>query len=132
MKDIKIVYKLHSGEYETWRENYPYLLNDLENFEVIDNSEIPLYQLFAESTYQVGAFSTAIYEGLMFNCKTFIVDVPGIEHISDLIDNGYVCKITDSADLINMLDSFSPKDYDKDFFFKNFDIPLFKEVIDNE
>ena len=132
MKDFKIVYKLHSGEYETWRENYPYLLNDLENFEVIDNSEIPLYQLFAESTYQVGAFSTAIYEGLMFNCKTFIVDVPGIEHISDLIDNGYVCKITDSADLINMLDSFSPKDYDKDFFFKNFDIPLFKEVIDNE
>ena len=67
---------------------------------MIDNSEIPLYELMAKSNYQIGAFSTAIYEGLMFNCKTFIVDVPGTEYLNDLIEKGYVFKISDVDDLI--------------------------------
>ncbi len=132
-KDFKIIYKLHPGEYETWKENYPDLVsaNQLKNFEVIDNSKIPLYKLFAESSYQVGAFSTAIYEGLMFNCKTFILDVPGVEYLEDLIKRGYVFKIEDIDDLINNLEEFKPADYDKNFFFKNFDKNLLKGVIDN-
>lgn len=130
-KNYHIIYKLHPGEYETWRENYPELVNDLDNFTVIDNSETPLYQLFAESAYQVGAFSTAIYEGLMFNCKTFILNVPGVEYLSDLIRNDYVCQVDNVDDLINNLESFNPKEYDKDFFFKNLDTDLLKKVIDN-
>ena len=118
-------------EYETWRQNYPELENDLDNFEVIDNSETPLYQLFAKSNYQVGAFSTAIYEGLMFNCKTFIVDVPGVEYLSDLIDKGYVYKVNDVNDLIDNLESFNPMDYDKNFFFKDLDTDLLMSVIQN-
>lgn len=133
LKEHNIIYKLHPGEYATWRENYPKLVEatSFDNFKVIDNSETPLYKLFAESNYQVGAFSTAIYEGLMFNCKTFIVDVPGVEYLNDLIDNGYVCKIRDVDDLIVNLNDFKPADYDKDFFFKDFDKKLLKSVIDN-
>lgn len=133
LKDYEIIYKLHPGEYGTWRQNYPELVDasSFDNFMVIDNSETPLYKLFAESNYQVGAFSTAIYEGLMFNCKTFIVDVPGVEYLNDLIDNGYVCKIRDVDDLIVNLNDFKPADYDKDFFFKDFDKKLLKSVIDN-
>lgn len=133
LNNFKIIYKLHPGEYETWKQNYPDLVSasQLENFEVIDNSKVPLYKLFAESSYQVGAFSTAIYEGLMFNCKTFILDVPGVEYLEDLIKMGYVFKIEDSDDLINNLEEFEPVDYDKNFFFKNFDKELLKGVIDN-
>lgn len=131
MKDFYVIYKLHPGEYETWRENYPELVNNLDNFKVIDNSEIPLYQLFAESNFQVGAFSTAIYEGLMFNCKTFILDVPGVEYLSDLINRGYVCKVNNVEELCSNLKSFNPKNYDKDFFFKNLDEELLKSVIDD-
>lgn len=131
MKDFNVIYKLHPGEYETWRENYPELVNNLDNFKVIDNSEIPLYQLFAESNFQVGAFSTAIYEGLMFNCKTFILDVPGVEYLSDLINKGYVCKVNNVEELCSNLKSFNPKNYDKDFFFKNLDEELLKSVIDD-
>lgn len=131
MRDYKIIYKLHPGEYDNWRENYPGLVNDLDNFVVIDSSEVPLYKLFAESNYQVGAFSTAIYEGLMFNCKTFIVDLPGVEYLSDLIDNGYVCKVNDCHDLADNLESFKPTYYDKNFFFKSFDEKLLKRVIDD-
>lgn len=129
--DLKIIYKLHPGEYETWKDNYSELVNDLDNFQVIDNSKTPLYELFARSAYQVGAFSTAIYEGLMFNCKTFILDVPGVEYLSDLIDKGYVFKINSADDLVDNLEKFKPKEYDKNFFFKNLDTRLLREVIDN-
>ena len=131
--DFKIIYKLHPGEYETWRQNYPDLVeaSTLDNFEVIDNSRIPLYKLLAESSYQVGAFSTAIYEGLMFNCKTFIVDVPGVEYLDDLIEKNYVFKIKGADDLNVNLNKFKPTDYDKNFFFKNLDKELLKRVIDN-
>ncbi|MBR5503600.1 MAG: sialyltransferase, partial [Methanobrevibacter sp.] len=81
-KNHNFIYKLHPGEYGTWKENYDYLTKaaqNYDNFTVIDKSEPPLYELFAKSNYQVGAFSTAIYEGLAFNCKTFILDVPGVE-----------------------------------------------------
>ena len=131
MKDYNIIYKLHPGEYDTWKQNYPELVNDLDNFKVIDNSETPLYQLFAQSNYQVGAFSTAIYEGLMFNCKTFILDVPGVEYLSDLIKKGYVCQVNDISDLMDNLEHFNPKEYDKNFFFKNLDKELLMSVIDN-
>lgn len=134
LDEYDIIYKLHPGEYETWRENYPELVkaNEMDNFIVVDNGETPLYQYFAESSYQVGAFSTAIYEGLMFNCKTFIVDLPGVEYLEDLIEKGYVCKVTDVHNLIEALEIFDAKNYDKDFFFKNFDKNLLKRVIDSE
>ena len=102
-----------------------------QNFKVIDNSKTPLYKLFAQSKYQVGAFSTAIYEGLMFNCKTFIVDVPGVEYLDDLVEKNYVFKISDIDDLSDNLNKFKPTEYDKNFFFKNLDKELLKRVIDN-
>jgi hypothetical protein len=131
--DLKIIYKLHPGEYETWRQNYPELVeaSAFDNFEVIDNSEIPLYKLLAQSNYQVGAFSTAIYEGLMFNCKTFILDVPGVEYLDDLVEKGFVFKISGVDDLNDSLREFEPTDYDKNFFFKNLDTELLKRVVDN-
>ena len=133
MPDFEIIYKLHPGEYETWNQ-YPELVeaSKLNNVKIVDNSQTPLYQFFGESEYQIGAFSTAIYEGLMFNCKTFILDVPGVEYLKDLINEGYVFKISDSDDLINNLESFTPKDYDKNFFFKDLDLNLLKKVIDDE
>lgn len=133
LRDYEIIYKLHPGEYETW-QNYPDLVeaSKLDNVSIVDNSNTPLYQFFAESPYQIGAFSTAIYEGLMFNCRTFILDVPGIEYLKDLIDEGYVYKINDSKDLIDNLETFVPKDYDKNFFFKNLDENLLMKVIDSE
>lgn len=131
--EFKVIYKLHPGEYETWRENYPELVeaSEFDYFEVIDNSEVPLYKLLAESNYQVGAFSTAIYEGLMFNCKTFILDVPGVEYLDDLIEKKYVFKIGGADDLVKNLKEFTPTPYDKNFFFKDLDTELLNGVVGN-
>lgn len=135
--DYKIIYKLHPGEYGTWRENYEYLnksIDEFDNFKVIDESQPPLYELFAKSHYQVGAFSTAIYEGLAFNCKTFIIDVPGVEYLDDLIEKDIVKKVKDSEELIDYIikdetNEIQFKEYDKDFFFKNYDKTVFKYLM---
>ena len=133
-QNYNFIYKLHPGEYGTWRENYDYLtkaVDEFENFTVIDKSEPPLYELFAESHYQIGAFSTAIYEGLAFNCKTFIIDVPGVEYLDDLIDKDIVKKVKNSEELINYInnENISIQEYDKDYFFKNFDETIFKNIL---
>lgn len=132
----EFIYKLHPGEYGTWRENYEYLnkaVVEFDNFKVIDESQPPLYELFAKSHYQVGAFSTAIYEGLAFNCKTFIIDVPGVEYLDDLIEKDIVKKVKDSEELINYIikdetNEIQFKEYDKDYFFKNFDKTVFEKI----
>jgi hypothetical protein len=132
----EFIYKLHPGEYGTWRENYEYLnkaVVEFDNFKVIDESQPPLYELFAKSNYQVGAFSTSIYEGLAFNCKTFIIDVPGVEYLDDLIEKDIVKKVKDSEELINYIikdetNEVEFKQYDKDYFFKNFDKTVFEKI----
>ena len=132
--DYQIIYKLHPGEYGTWRENYEYLIkatNEFDDFEVIDESQPPLYELFAKSHYQIGAFSTAIYEGLAFNCKTFIIDVPGVEYLDDLIDKNIVKKVKNSEEVINYIneEKIDLQEYDKNFFFKNYDSSIFNDIL---
>lgn len=92
----------------------------LDNFQVIDNSEISLYEFFSKSEYQIGVFSTAIYEGLLFNCKTFILDLPGAEYMDSLVDKNYVMKVNDVDEIINSIDNFNITEYDNDFFFKKY------------
>jgi len=119
----QIIYKLHPGEYSNWENNYKKLkeANNLNNFTVIDNSEISLYELLSKSEYQIGVYSTAIYEGLTFNCKTFIIDLPGIEHMDNLVNKNYVKKIENPDEFIESIHNFKINSYDKDFFFKKYD-----------
>ena len=139
IEKYEIIYKLHPGEYETWQENYPYLnkslkLNSSQNnikFKVIDDNNIPLYELFAKSEYQIGAFSTAIYEGLSFNCKTFIIDVPGIEYLEDLIKKNIVKKVKNAKEVENALrnevnENNNPIPINQ--FFKDYNKNIFNEL----
>ena len=136
-QNYNFIYKLHPGEYGTWKENYDYLtkaVENHENFNVIDESKPPLYELFAKSHYQIGAFSTAIYEGLAFNCKTFIIDVPGVEYLDDLIEKNIVKKVKNSEELIDYIikdenDEMELKEYNKDYFFKNYEKSIFKDIL---
>ena len=113
-----------------WKENYPELVeaDKNPNFTVIDNSQTPLYKLLAESKYLIGAFSTAIYEGLQFDCISFIVDLPGVESLETLIDKNLVLKVKSPEELIDKM-NFTPNEYSKDFFFKAFDEEIFKKII---
>jgi len=127
----EIIYKLHPGEYSNWENTYKNLkkVNELPNFTVIDNSKISLYKLFSKSEYQVGVFSTAIYEGLLFNCKTFLVDLPGVEYMDSLIDKNYVKKVNDIDEFIDSINKFEINEYDRSFFFKKYDKSVLNKII---
>lgn len=132
-KEYEIIYKLHPGEYSNWENNYENLkkANKFSNFTVIDNSKDSLYELLSKSEYQIGVFSTAIYEGLLFNCKTFLVDLPGVEYMDNLIDKNYVKKIKNIEEFINSIQKFEINEYNRDFFFKEYDKSILNKIIDN-
>ncbi len=81
-----VVYKLHPSEYARWRD-YPGLLRLAERPNVtIADRDVDLYRLFAESEYQVGVFSTAVYEGIGMGCRTVLMDLPGVEYMEKLVE----------------------------------------------
>jgi len=97
----KIVYKLHPGEYARWRTEYPWLAT--APLEVVDDDTIPLYRLFAESQAQVGVCSTAVFEGLAFGLRTLLLDLPGIEHVEYLLENGFAALVREPAEIAERL-----------------------------
>lgn len=91
-KDKIIKYKLHPGEYYNYKDNENLqLLLKKDNVELIKDCD--LYKLIATSEYQVGVFSTALYEGLEFDLKTILIDLPGIEYMEELIESNKIYKI---------------------------------------
>lgn len=100
-KQYQIVYKLHPGEYERWRERYPKLA--ASGIEVIDNSRVELYELFAASTYQIGGYgSTATFEGLQFDLKTYILREGAYPEVRLLCEKG-LAQFFDSAEEVYRL-----------------------------
>jgi hypothetical protein len=89
--DLAIIVKLHPTEFPVWKEHYPELLEaqKLANVEVVDTFAKNLFELFATSAYQIGVYSTALYEGIFMGCKTILVDLPGVEHLEYLVENQY-------------------------------------------
>lgn len=70
--------------------------------EVVD-LDADLYEPFARSTYQLGVFSTAIFEGLAFSCRTLIVDLPGAEFMTPLIEAERATLVQSPADVFTAM-----------------------------
>lgn len=84
-KKFKIVYKLHPGEYNRYKE-YKYLMQLEQKYNIKIVTDIDLYNLFAQSEYQIGIFSTALYEGVEFGCKSILLDLAGVEEMYSFKD----------------------------------------------
>lgn len=85
-KNVKIKYKLHPGEFDRY-EKYKSLkeLTKLHtNIEILKDTN--LHELLAKSMFQLGINSTALYEGIEFNCETILLDTSGIEYMEKFID----------------------------------------------
>ena len=85
--DIRIVYKLHPTEVLGWKERYPWLAA-AQQIEVMAGQAPELYELLAEAEWVAGVYSTAIYEGFRFGCKTVLFDLPGVEYMKDVLEAG--------------------------------------------
>lgn len=116
--DYKIKYKLHPLEREGWREKYPWLVSS--KVEVLDQKEDILYKLFAESTIQVGVYSTALYEGLGFALRTYIFDAPESIHSKPLYEGKLATKFASTSELRELIEqSQSSNQIDIDYIFKS-------------
>lgn len=115
--DYRIVYKLHPLERVGWKKNYPELVTS--DVVVIDNLDVRLHDLFAESVIQVGVCSTALYEGLVFGLHTYLIDAPGIEIMAPLIEGGFVEKVSTPDELVKCIRECNiSKQFDAEVFFK--------------
>jgi len=130
LQQYKVYFKLHPSEFTLLEDKYKVLVdkqNQYKNFKIIcDEMNIDTLQEFCE--YQVGVFSTAIYEGLQRGCKTIVLDIDGIEAIEDLIDNNYVevCSIEENILSILNQNKISNK---KHIFFSPFNQTLFSDIL---
>lgn len=91
-----IVYKLHPGEYGRWKREYTTLVDSTVT--VVD-TDPSLYELFAESTIQVGVGSTALYEGLAFDLDTYVFDLPSSSILDPIVAEGGARKVASVAEL---------------------------------
>ena len=83
---FNITFKLHPNEYHMI-SSYKNLIYIQKKFNAKLVTNINLYEYLAKSEYQAGVFSTSLYEGVEFNCKTILLDVPGIEYMDKFIEN---------------------------------------------
>lgn len=99
--DYNIIYKLHPEEYDRWRDKLPWLIG--ADINVIDNTKTPLYKLFAESSVQIGVYSTALFEGLAFDLETYVYGCTDAEPPKSLIEEGTAKLITTANELAALL-----------------------------
>ena len=108
MDNYKIVFKLHPGEYSTWKERIGEL-QGIKGIEVIDNSEKSIYEFLAMADVQIGYISTAIYEGLSYNLDTFIYTQSHNPEMGALIRLGYAREFTSGRELIQLINDREQK-----------------------
>ena len=100
--DFQISYKLHPAEYSSYKKYSAYSkLSEYDNITFFKDSN--LYQLMSVSKIQVGVFSTALYEGLGFSCRTYLFNLNGIEYMKDLLDSEYA-KVWSSEEIFSVED----------------------------
>lgn len=117
---LKVVYRLHPGEFLRWKKEYRdlYENRNLENLEISDNNEKNLYEYLFESEYLIGVYSTVIYEALELNLKVGVVKLSGSENIEDLIVGNYI-KLFEKSEKINIEKLKNLKIIENNFFNKN-------------
>lgn len=119
--NYNIIYKLHPGEFDRWKAVYPALnrAKKYNNFQIVDHSNIELYELLSSSEIQIGVYSTAIFEGITLGCKTVLVNLPGIEYMENLIKHKLVTVIDNDEELIKNFDRLKIPDIQQGYLFKD-------------
>jgi hypothetical protein len=76
-----------------------------ERINVIDENDNDIYYYLNEAEYQIGVYSTVIFEGLGFGLKTFIVNLNLYETMEELYNNDYAMLVSSAKEIFDNLDS---------------------------
>lgn len=123
-KNMKVIYRLHPGEFLRWKKEYKelYQNRELENLEISYDNSKEIYEYLYESNYLIGVSSTLIYEALSIGLKVGILELYSHEFFNDLIEKKivYLFKKGENIDL-KKLENL--KKIDSNYFFsKNLNI----------
>lgn len=87
LRSFEVVVKLHPAELSDPRLRHAFTsLRGLENMRIATTDDLP--ELLSRASFQVGVYSSALYEGIDLGCRTLLVPLPGIEHVAHLLTNG--------------------------------------------
>ncbi|TLS35162.1 UDP-N-acetylglucosamine--N-acetylmuramyl-(pentapeptide) pyrophosphoryl-undecaprenol N-acetylglucosamine transferase [Pseudalkalibacillus caeni] len=120
LKDYTFIYKLHPGEYDRWKREYIELVkaSQLKNFNVVDSNDKDLHYYLSESEFQVGVYSTALYEGFSLKCKTILFQYTGVEYLEEIVKEGFAKVVTNISELKQVLVNNKAVENEYDIFFK--------------
>ena len=130
--EYEIAVKLHPAEYRVWKRESPGLAGLTERgVRIIDNSDVPLYDLFREYDTVVAVASTALFEALYFGCDVYLLSVPSIRWIDSLAGERFPSPIRTVDDLVNLLTMEERNNIDIGEVFYDGDVAVDAEVTKN-
>ncbi len=97
LNKLKIEFRPHPMEINSGKK--PKYFKKLEDSGIlISNPDTDLYEILAKSRWQIGVYSTALYEGLCFGVACFVFDVPRAELMKNLFKNDLARTISTAKD----------------------------------
>ena len=125
--DYRIRYKLHPYEVKTWNLQHP----DFNDKRIIIETG-NLYDLMACVDYQIGITSTALFEGIAFRLKTFIVDCDYLEEsdMKKFCDEGYGLLIRNPDEIVRAIKEGISQNHAVDYFWKENSKKWFKRALE--
>lgn len=103
MKEYKFIFKLHPIEELNFEnDNKINPIGKYNNFKFA-NKQSSIDKLYSTSNYVLGVYSAALFEASYMGCQILLLNLPGVEMASSLIEkkNARLVEITD--DLLNFL-----------------------------
>jgi hypothetical protein len=125
--NVPIVYRLHPFELD-WQTRYPWLKHP--RILISENRQENLYAVLVRAKAQVGVNSAALFEGLAFGLRTFLLDLPGIENMEPLLRKGYARRVSEPAEVFEDVSS-RPGRIDRDYFFSPGALQRFAQIVED-
>ena len=101
--DVQINYKLHPAEFSMDNSEYE-ALETTGKVRVIKDTSVNLYSLFRDADIQVGVTSTAIFEGLAYDLKTFLLHYEKTDaYMGDLCQQQYATMGEDGSEVADKI-----------------------------
>ena len=105
MRNWRFIYKIHPTEnIDNFLKNPKYNSSIHKNLTFVAN-EVSIYNLFAESEYIIGVYTTALFEAAYFGCKIILLNLPGVELVNHLVKENKAMLLDPSENLKKIIDS---------------------------
>ncbi|ABG33642.1 hypothetical protein [Roseobacter denitrificans] len=102
--DKQVMFRLHPSEsVEDYEQALKTHGDAPANFEISHRTPV-IFEVLARTEILVGAFSTTLLEGMVLDCRTIVINLPGIEYMKPIIDRGDALMVQSLEELVRRVD----------------------------